>query len=158
MILPPADLEACAAAWTLGLLVRDSLPAVAVAALERGLDNQPLRELAGLTQPEMADAPRLFEAALDALGIGFPDKRVAVQRYAKPVCEAIVAGKVTPYDGAKALWIAVRALDHEEWADLDPFVYAASEWEDRVEDRPFFDKAILAEAQDWLDQNLGGRR
>lgn len=42
-------------------------------------------------------------------------------------------------------------LSDEGIPELDPFVYAASEWEDRPNDRRFFENAIVDIAKDLVN-------
>jgi len=74
----------------------------------------------------------------------------AVRLYARHVSSSILQRKVAPADGA-ALIAAVRyRLDLPGFHELDTFVYASSELDDRPEDPEFFDKVILAEAHRWV--------
>jgi len=73
-------------------------------------------------------------------------KRDAVLKYARWISARIVLGEMTPYDGAKAIWHASLDLEDDPVPELDPFIYAASESEDRPEDRTFFDEEIKKHA------------
>jgi hypothetical protein len=66
----------------------------------------------------------------------------------------ILDGKLDPYIGARLLWKASvnNDIDHEH--ELDPFIYAASEYEDRPEDREGFKRAIIEEARDLVRRGL----
>jgi hypothetical protein len=89
----------------------------------------------------------LFEAAMTELGCTPMSPREAALTYARWICERIVLDQLTPYEGAKAIWNAsLQAADDEPFPELDPFIYAASEFEDRPEDRRFFDAAIRKHA------------
>jgi hypothetical protein len=100
-----------------------------------------------LTALETTAAVDLFCRALSELGLTIPDKRTAALQYARCVSKLIVSGEVTPYHGAKSLWIASLAVAETSFHDLDPFIYAASEYEDRPQDKAFFDESIVTEAQ-----------
>lgn len=66
----------------------------------------------------------------------------------KLVAAEIVSGKTDPYEGAKRIWILYnQARPEEHLVDLDPFVYWASEWEDRPEDEAFIANAIRVNAR-----------
>ncbi|KAA3611947.1 MAG: hypothetical protein DWQ01_07645 [Planctomycetota bacterium] len=132
----------------LGFFLSDDLPKIGVQALEHGWDSPSLRILAGLYQSEAEEAKRMFTRALSELGITIPTKRNAALNLAKETAKNILAGMTEAYPGAKEIWnLTLSALD-EDLHELDPFVYAASEWEDRPEDRPFFEKAIVSAAKD----------
>jgi hypothetical protein len=147
-----ADLDVAVGAWVLGLLDSRDLPNIATAALSKGLDGQRLRELAGLSPADIAEASGIFESAIHEVGWTIPDRRQAAARYARCVAQLIVAGDVAPGDGAKALWRASLAVQDHSFHDLDPFVYAGSEYDDRPADRALFDAAILEEARRWVSR------
>ena len=75
--------------------------------------------------------------------------RAAVLAAAREIATAVIAGLVSPYDGANRIWHLTLSSD-EPITELDPFVYAASEWESRPEDRKFFDEMIVREADELL--------
>jgi hypothetical protein len=141
------DLHAAVAAWVLGFIDVQDLPRVATEALSRGTDGLALRQLAGLTPVEIDEATNLFSRALHELGFPIPDKRRAALQYAARVSSLIVAREITPYHGAKSLWRASLAVGDRSFHELDPFIYAASEYEDRPEDRALFEASILEEAK-----------
>jgi hypothetical protein len=62
----------------------------------------------------------------------------------------ILDGSVDPYLGARFL----DELSHNPRMagihDLDPFTYAADEYEDLPEDRGYFRREIMAEAARWV--------
>lgn len=134
--------------WTLDLLPPEKLSQVATELLTEGLDCEALRLLAGLSPIEVADASNLFEQVMKELSPHLLSKREAVICYTRLVSDEILQGKIAPYDGAKKIWRASIKLDmplHE----VDPFVYAASEYEDRPKDRDFFVSEIVKEARSW---------
>lgn len=146
------DLRGGVAAWALGLVLARDLPQIGVTALCRGLDNEWFRELAGLSSSDVEDAEKLLRRALEECGWGVPDKYAAVREYATCVSRLIVSGEVTPPDGARALWSASLAVGDDDFHELDPFIYASSEYDDRPADRPLFERGILAEAKRWADR------
>ncbi len=142
-------LDIAEALFVLNLLSNDKLPEVAVAALVDGIDNRPLRILAGLSSVELQTAREFFTQALELLGRGKLSKEEAARRYTRFVARQILSGELSPYEGARRIWGASTKVD-TEFHDVDPFIYAASEYEDRPEDREFFTKEILLEAQRWI--------
>ena len=144
------DLLEAQAFWTLDMLPREKIPAIAQDALERGLDDPSLRILAGLTKAELDEAVPRFEKTLAAMGYRALEKAEALQICIKVVSLQIVKNEVAPYQGARLIWRAAHKVigTHE----ADPFIYAASEYEDRPEDQEFFANAIVEEAR----RRLGG--
>jgi hypothetical protein len=49
-------------------------------------------------------------------------------------------------EGAKRIWQATLNAELNGFHDLDGFIYAASELEERPEDKALFEKAIIEEA------------
>jgi hypothetical protein len=145
-------IETAEVLWALHQLPSEELPQTATELLTAGYDCQALRVLAGLTSTELADASDLFERVMRELGRPPLPRREAVLRYTRLVSKEILHGEIAPYDGAKRIWNVSIGLDtplHE----VDPFVYAASEYEDRPTDRDFFDSEILKEARRWVDED-----
>ena len=80
-----------------------------------------------------------------------PSKRDAVMYLAREIAKEILAGTMTAYLGAKQIWdLTLHALD-ADLPELDTFVYAASEWEDRPEDRVAFEEGIVASARELVN-------
>ncbi len=140
-------LEFVAAKAALELALPEDLPEAAVAALEDGLDSPALRGLAGLSSMELDDARPLFHRALAELNLAMPSPEEAVRRMAREVATEVVDGTVAPYQGAKRIWELALRVPEERFSELDSFVYAASEWEDRPEDREHFEEAIVCAAE-----------
>jgi hypothetical protein len=145
-----APLHLALARVSLRLLRRDDFPAIALQALEAGHDSPSLRFLAGLSSAEIDEAFPLFDKAIAELGLSMPPKRAAVTLLARDVARKIVDGAVEPHAGAKDIWRLSLMQDGDRLVELDPFIYAASEWEDRPEEREFFDRAIMEQAKDLI--------
>lgn len=136
-----------AAALVLGLETADRLPEFAGEALEQGADSPSLRMLAAMDAPCLEDALPLLEGALREAGATLPTPRAAALRLARKTAERMVNGEVPAYEGSRQIWALARRVMDEDLDDLDPFIYAASEWEDRPTDRPFFEDAMLRAAR-----------
>jgi len=136
--------------WKLKMLPVEYLPQAGIRALELGVDIEATRILAGLERSDINEkAPELFETTLDQFGsLSVED---AARIYARVIAEAILRGLVEPYVGARTIWAAAsRVHETSEFHELDPFIYAASEYEDRPNDRAFFASAIESEARSLL--------
>ncbi len=140
-----SGLAAVAAELVLGLRGPETLPSAAVAALGAGLESRSLNRLAGLTNSD--EARTLLDRALDELDIPVPSPREAVMLLARNAAIDIVRGTTAPYHGAKRIWELAAHVPIEAVPELQPFVYAADEWEERPEDRRFFDREIVREAR-----------
>ncbi len=97
---------------------------------------------------EADEARALFDRALAELDVPIPTNGEAVMRLARGTAERIINGIATPYEGVKQIWELSLRLQEEHLSDLDSFVYAASEWEDRPEDRRVFEDGIVAAARE----------
>lgn len=141
-------LEVAASKVALGLLLSQEFADVGVLALVDGCDSPWLRILAGSTADEADEARDLFDRALAELNVSVPSKRDAVMRLARETAKELLSGAMAPHAGAKQIWeLSLRAPD-EDLPELDLFVYAASEWEDRPEDRPVFEDGVAAAARE----------
>lgn len=138
---------------TLGLLRSEQVPALATAALEEGLDNPQLRQLAGFTHPDFTDLESITRA-LNDVEVRLPTRADAPRVLARAISSSMIQGDVDPFEGAfelsKISWKVGNGF-HE----LDPFVHASSEAKDRPADREFFRKAILDEAARWVSAGRG---
>jgi hypothetical protein len=144
--------EPIMARWALGLIRSDELPDIAAGALSNVFESTSLLALAGRSQGETDEARKLFERALNELGHGVMSKTDALRIYAKITSTSILASEFTPLEGANRIWRAKRDSGVTGFHDLDPFIYAASEMEDRPEDKEFFERAIIEEAKRWAIQ------
>lgn len=138
------ELASVAARLTLGLTGTVELRSVADAALRDGIDAPSLVALMGAHDDE---ARAVFDRVLDELHVSKPTVREAVLRLARDAASEIVGGAVAPYTGAKRIWDLTLRAPNERIPELDPFIYAASEWEERPDDRIRFERDILSEAR-----------
>ena len=117
--------------------------------------------LAGLTAAVSGEARELFDRALVELKVPKPSERDAVMYLARETARKIVTGATAPYEGAKQIWELTLPVSDEKLPELDSFVYAASEWKSRPEDRSVFEEGIVAAATElsthripWVDRTL----
>ena len=143
-------LDVTAAKYVLGLVDAENLPALAMQWIQEGHDVPALWQLASLTTPTREDAIPALKEALQEIGVSLPDRRRAVMLLALKTARRIVQSNLPPYEGANTIWQLTLLGDPEKFHDLDAFVYAASEWEDRCQDRAFFDRAIMQAAHKLL--------
>ncbi len=137
----------------LGLIDVAGLSSAALAALEDDLDVPSLVALAGLSKnADEQEARSLFDRALGELNMTAPSRRDAVLCLSEQFAHRIVRGTIAPYEGAKRIWDLTRRGGTERIHELDPFIYAASEWEDRPEDRVRFERAIIDEARALIER------
>jgi len=149
------DMRLLASKVVAGLILSEDLSKAAADALGVGCDSPALRVLAGLTEGEADESKALFDRVLDELSVPKPTKREAVLHLARETAKGITIGDVAPYEGAKQIWELSLILPEEHFAEFDPFVYAASEWEDRLEDRRVFEDGIVAAARGLMSQQQG---
>jgi hypothetical protein len=160
----PLEAESALAAFRLAAVRRQfellpscELPALAMLALESGLDTPSLRELAGELHPTWADSGPLFERVLHELGIASLTPPQSAQALACHYAEQILSGVITPYEGARRIWWDVANNlwdDREKWQQYSIFVGLASEWEDYEAGRPDYEQGIRDEAKKLLSRNV----
>jgi|HubBroStandDraft_6_1064221.scaffolds.fasta_scaffold06098_4 hypothetical protein len=142
------DLNSVTAEWYLGLYPPEKMPILAVWALEQGFDGPALRELAGCTTATYSDEGDLIERALRELGKEPLDLSNAGQLLATLLCQQIISGKTSPYEGASRIWSIYNRCGSPK--SLIPFVGFASEWEDDLGHRDHYDKLIGEAARKFL--------
>jgi hypothetical protein len=127
-------------------------PAVATEAMLCGLDYLSLRLLADASNDTPpATLRRMLETVLRDAGQYPSDPLKALSRMARSIAEQIVAGKLTPINGALEIWNLCSHVDAAPPLELSQFIYWASEWADRPEDHDLFDEGIRLAAQDLID-------
>jgi hypothetical protein len=134
------DLNSVTAEWYLGLYPPEKMPMLAVWALEQGFEGPALRELAGCTTATHRDEGSLIERALRECGKEPLDLASAGRLLTVLLCEQIVTGKTSPYEGASRIWSVYDRCGMPE--ALIPFVGFASEWQDDLDHRDHYDKRI----------------
>ena len=148
------DLKSIEALWVLGLISTDELPELAMQVMAQGLESKSLVELAGCSPSESDDIRRLFNQSLrEITGKRRMLKTDALRRYAKQISTSILTTEVSPFDGAKLIWRATLKAGVQGFHELDGFIYAASEMEDRPKEKGFFEKAIKEEAKRWSERD-----
>ena len=64
----------------------------------------------------------------------------------------MLAGLKSPIVAARRIWdLSLQLPDGVRIPELDPFIYVASEWDDRPDDRSDFELGIVESARDLLD-------
>ncbi|HWR16110.1 MAG TPA: hypothetical protein VN577_14880 [Terriglobales bacterium] len=147
--LLPFSPQLIQARWEFGKLPSEELPRLAQDALELGYDGKYTRRIAGLESPDSFDLQPLMPGFLAELGVTSKlSQRNAGMALARLVAQAIVDGRVKPYDGARFIW---REIEVELWPnppeELLCFVGNASEYEDSefYSEQPEDDRKTIAE-------------
>ncbi len=144
--------ELVAANYALDLMAATELVAFAREALWNDLSSPSLDLLALLQPVEFRDAGDLFVAALEELGIAIPSRPEAVMRLARAIATEMVRGETSPYDGtAEIAGLSYLVFHHGYPLELQPFVYAEDEWDERPEDADFFVGLVMPAARDLAD-------
>jgi hypothetical protein len=121
------------------------IPAAATTALEHGLDGTRLRRLAGLVATDRpAEAWELVQA-LEEGGLRLRSVQDAPDILLRAAARAIVADRVDPIHAADWLSQLHCGLDAHHQG-FDPFIYAASEAEDRPSEHEFFVEMVKSAA------------
>ncbi len=148
------NLNSIEAKFVLKLIASDQLPSIATDLLASGTDSKSLVRVSALCADELADADDLFRRALTELGRGKMSNEGALRQFTKDTSVEMLKGEISPYAGAKLIWKTYRKFAARETHEFDPFIYAASEWEDRPQDRKTFERGILEEARRWSSLEL----
>ena len=136
--------------WLLGLLRNEELPDLAIDAISKGYESESTLQLAVCAKDDSEEIERLFRQMLVEGGGGGMSKIDALKHYAKQISSSILSEKTPPLEGARLIWDATLNAQVNNFHDLDSFIYAASEMEDRPSDKAFFEKAIIDEAKRWV--------
>lgn len=142
-------LKQAEALWVLGLLRVENLPEWASSVLSSEIEDKGVLQLAISSPNDDLDLGMLFESILKANGCGDMSYVDALRLYAKQISKSILSEKLSPINGANLIWHATIKAKQQGFHELDPFIYAASEMEDRPADKEFFENAIRAEAKLW---------
>jgi len=137
--------------WLLGFLRIEELPDIAASALANGFDSESILKLAICSKDEIEEIERLFMQVLKEGGGGTMSKVDALKHYAKQISASILTKETSPLKGATLIWNATLNAQVPNFHELDCFIYAASEIEDRPSDKEFFETAITEEAKRWLE-------
>lgn len=165
------DYQTAAAAWKLELLSPEDSTWVAASALQRGVDTQTIREVAGLLSPTRRDDGEKIERMFAELGVGVPETAVALQWLVPSLLFRIVEGDANEFDGVMGvIWNLRLDVSDEpnrsvgtawkrlvqtmyEWDDLydvlGPFGYAASP--EKLDRKRL---ALVAKTRSWATQEL----
>jgi hypothetical protein len=143
------DLVEPLAEWELEVLAPEQVPALAVAALERGCDLREVTVLAGLERPLRADVDEEVGDLLRRIGWSRPTREQALKTVVDALARRIGDGSVPPSDGAHRLWRLANqgGFGGPLWTQLAIFVGLASEWDDHEEWRSSIEAQIVEEAQ-----------
>jgi len=145
-------LDRAIALWSFGWLPSDGLPKVAIEALEQGLETPSMIELAAADGNADPHLHCLFEKALKDLGRSRLKKAEAGRLIAQEIAQQITQGKVTPLNGAKAIW-KVTGECEELCQELGIFGGRVTEYEGMPDGRECIADLILAEAKALLMQS-----
>jgi hypothetical protein len=140
------------ARWILGLIPPEELPDAAQTLLNCGVDGDSLFELTNSRGADSSVLTGLFKIWLSSVGRGAMSKREAMRVYTRDVSKQISQGHIEPYAGARDIWDVSLILNDTEFHEVDAFIYAASEYEDRPSDRSSFEKEIVKEASRWVER------
>lgn len=144
-----------AALWKLRLIEAHQLPFLAEQLLVKEYDAPPLRRLAVEEPHNLVDLGHLFDHSLGALGSEhFETERTAAEWLARTIAGRIATGAIDPYLGAKAIWMISLAEGVGSLEKAHPFIYAASEWEERLVDRELFTRSIIEAARMLVSETL----
>lgn len=117
------------AKWVLRELAPESVPDLAVLALERGCDQLEVALLAGLRDPTYGDVDELVEKMLRKCGLVRPSLDGALKVIVDAEASRIVSGAVDAFEGASRIWAAFGFNADGDarpliWGQIQPFAWA----------------------------------
>lgn len=125
---------------------------MAIQALEQGLETPSMIELAAADGNANPCLHSLFEKALKELGWSRIKKVEAGRLIALEIAQQIIQGKVTPLNGAKAIW-KITGECEELCQEFGIFGGHVTEYEGMPDDRECIAELILSEAKALLTQS-----
>ena len=147
------NIDTILAKHALGLMPVGELTSIAVDAIQAGYDSPSLRQLAGTNEHDTEEVHRLFAKAILELGLRVPPAAEAGLTLAQAIAKEVLAGVVTPYEGAKRIWDQVYTR-LPELKQLKPFVGLASEYEDDIEHRDDYSRQIFQKCESLAAQDM----
>jgi hypothetical protein len=135
-------LEFAIAQFVLGDMLTEDLPLLGQQLLCDNFDSPSLRQLAASSGDDSEAIVRRFTGAMDELGMAVPPPSGAGLVVARSIAEHILAGQITPYDGARRIWSKVYTR-FPQLKELLPFVGLASEYEDDEKHRAYYVTRIV---------------
>ena len=146
-----------AAKHRLELLLSDELPAAAARVVQLGIVSPALEELAALRPSYTEEAQVLFRDALRELKLEVPNERDAVLLIAREIAAEILAGHVSAKAGARRIWDARSRAWSASVPELDTFIYADCEWDERERDSDLFTQGVIEAARDLVGGGSGSQ-
>lgn len=141
------ELERAEALQMLGILSREELLQMARDAVIDGCDDAAITQLSICTLDEVDEIKTQFQTIKGQCDKEAMTMLSALRFYAKEISALILSGAMPPREGANMLWRAQINSRLETFHELDGFIYAASEMDDRPEDKALFEEGILKEAK-----------
>ncbi|HEX9983222.1 MAG TPA: hypothetical protein VGF69_08160 [Thermoanaerobaculia bacterium] len=140
------DVQRLALRFRIGDMTLQEVSSAAAELICDGVASPSLERLAWGHVSGPDEARWLLTAAADETGAS-GEVLDEVRSFVRDIASEIVRGTLTPYEGARRIWSAALLLPAEH--TYDQFIYAASEYENRPDDRPFFEDAIRREARNF---------
>ncbi len=147
----PFDLERAEALQMLGILSKEELLQMAKDAVAEGCNDPAVTQLSICTLNEFDELNAQFEKMKGQCDKEAMTMLSALRFYAKEISALILSGVMSPREGSNMLWHAQINSRMETFHELDGFIYAASEMDDRPEDEALFEEGILKEAKRVID-------
>jgi hypothetical protein len=142
------DIAALRASYLLGISTTDDIYEFAIRNLREPVDDN-LLAIAICDKSDKECIEGAAELLFGKLGFGRISLEDALRTLATEVSLQIIDKSLPVRKGAELIVRAVRCADIQDFHELDPFIYAVSEMEERPEDRIFFENALIEEANRW---------
>lgn len=135
----------------LGILSKEVLLEMAKDAVTGGCVDPAVTQLSICTLNEIDEFNARFEKMKGQCDKEAMTMLSALRFYAREISALILSGVMSPREGSNMLWRAQINSRMETFHELDGFIYAASEMDDRPEDEALFEEGILKEAKRVID-------
>lgn len=140
-----------AARFRLHRVVSGELPAAAARVVALGISTPALEELACLRPEDTDEARALFLDSLRELGIEPPNDIDALTIFARKIAADIVAGRVSPRDGADEITDSWESVDCPSLPWISTFAKASIDWDYLPKTPEEINEAIQTAARELLD-------
>ena len=134
----------------LDLLSVKSMCSIGYWLLEQGHESEGVFDLIALEDARAEEAMRRFLSVVRELDVVLPGKEEAVLFLCRDVACKILEGEVSAIEGANEIWDVSQVVFPSVFPDLDPFIYAASEWTGRPDEHSLFTSSIEDAARELI--------
>lgn len=144
-------LKHIAAEIALGLTTSQQIRSLALQLTAEDLAFLPFQEIVESPGLNYIEAEEMLARILDEFGVEVPNQREAALYLTGEICQEIIDGIVSPYEGARRITkLQYGRVSFELILEMHPFVYVELCWDERPKDHKFLEGAIIGAARTFL--------